>query len=437
MATPVTMPKLGLTMNAGSVSRWNKKEGDAVVKGEILMTVATDKLTFDVESPGEGVLLKIVVPEGKDVPVGEVLAYLGAAGEVIEAAPAPSETPAEPALRAPAASEGPVPAPAAAPVPVAAGIRATPLARKTAREAGADLAQVQGSGPGGRIVKKDVDAYISGAGRIKASPAARKAAEELGVDLASVSADGRIMKADVHRAASYAAVAAEDRSIPLTPMRKVIAERMSLSKATIPSASYETDADFTALAEFRARVRAEGEERGVKITYNHILMKICAAAIRDVPLANSSFGDEEITIHGNVNIGLAVAVEVGLLVPNVKAVQAKSLLQVADETERLVDMARSGRLSLDDMQGGTFTITNLGMFGTKSFVPIVNPPEACILGLGAIEDRPVVRDGAAAIRSISTLTLVADHRLLDGAEAAMFLARIRELIENPWLLLLQ
>ena len=432
MATLVTMPKLGLTMNAGSVSRWNKKEGDSVARGEILMTVATDKLTFDVESPGEGVLIKIVVPEGKDVPVGEVLAYIGVAGETVEApsaAAAPAEVRAAPA---PAAGEKT----AAAPAPAPAGVRATPLARKTAREMGADLALVQGSGPGGRIVKKDVEAYASSAGRVKASPAAARAALDLGVDLASVSAQGRVMKADVLRAASFAVAASGDTSIPLTPMRRVIAERMSLSKATIPTASYEIDADFTALAGFRAKVRAEGEKLGVKITYNHILMKICAAAIRDVPLANSSFGEDEILVHGNVNMGLAVAVDGGLLVPNVKAVQAKSLLQVAEETERLVDAARSGRLSLEDMQGGTFTITNLGMFGTKSFVPIVNPPEACILGLGSVEDRPVARDGVVTVRPMSTITLVADHRILDGAEAAKFLARIRELVENPWLLLL-
>lgn len=433
MATPVTMPKLGLTMNAGSVSRWHKKEGDPVAKGEILMTVATDKLTFDVESPGEGVLLKIAIPEGRDVPVGEVLAYIGTAGEKVEAAFA--KPPAEERAAAPASAAGSVKAGAAA-VPLPAGLRATPLARKTAREMAVDLALVQGTGPGGRIVKKDVEACVSVSGRVKASPVAAKAAAELGVDLASVSASGRVMKADVLRAATFAAVAAADSAVPLTPMRRVIAERMSLSKATIPTASYEIDAGFAALAEFRAKVRAESERLGTKITYNHILMKICAAAIRDVPLANSSFGGDEITVHGNVNIGLAVAVEGGLLVPNVKAVQAKSLLQVAEETERLVDAARGGRLSLEDMQGGTFTITNLGMFGTKSFVPIVNPPEACILGLGAVEDRVVARDGSVTVIPVSTITLVADHRILDGAEAARFLARIRELIENPWLLLL-
>jgi pyruvate dehydrogenase E2 component (dihydrolipoamide acetyltransferase) len=211
---------------------------------------------------------------------------------------------------------------------------------------------------------------------------------------------------------------------------------MTLSRATIPSVAYDMDVDFTALAEFRAKVKAEGAKRGVKISYNHILMKICAAAVKDVPLANSSFDGDAILLHGNVNIGLAVAVDGGLLVPNVKAVQEKSLLEIAEETERLVEQARSGKLALEDMQGGTFTITNLGMFGTKSFTPIVNPPEACILGVNTITEKPVVVDGAVVIRPMSVLSLVADHRILDGAEAARFLARVRELAENPWLLLL-
>lgn len=438
MATPLTMPKLGLTMNTGVISRWNKKEGESVAKGEILMVVATDKLTFDVESPEAGTLLRIIVPEGKDVPVGEVLAYLGQAGEAVPGAPSPEAAGAAPVQTVPAASaEKPSVHGAALP----AGLRATPLARKIAREEGIDLSAVAGSGPEGRIVRKDVEAYAASAPesrKIKTSPAAAKAAADLGVDVSSIVADGRVMKADVLRAASPAVgkTAPQDIRLPLTPMRKVIAERMSLSKATIPSVAYDMDVDFTALAEFRAKVKAEGAKRGVKISYNHILMKICAAAMKEVPLANSSFDGDAILFHGNVNIGLAVAVDGGLLVPNVKAVQDKSLLEIAEETERLVDQARSGKLSLEDMQGGTFTITNLGMFGTRSFTPIVNPPEACILGVNAISEKPVVADGAVVIRPMSVLSLVADHRILDGAEAARFLARVRELAENPWLLLL-
>ncbi len=429
MASPVTMPKLGLTMNTGVVSQWKKKEGEPVRKGEILMVVATDKLTFDVESPSEGVLLKVLVPEGKDVPIGEVLAYIGVAGETV--AGAAPETPAA----APAAEEKKAAAPSEIRSAPAGGIRATPLARKTAREAGVDLALVAGSGPSGRIVRKDVDAAAStGGASVKASPVAAKMAAELGVDMASMRKDGRVMKDDVLRAA--AVPEAEDVRIPLTPMRKVIAERMSLSNATVPSVTYTLEADFSALVAFRNKVKDEASKKGVKISYNHILMKICAVALKELPLANASFEGDAIVMHGNVNIGLAVSVEGGLLVPNVKAVQSKSLLRIAEETEQLVEQARNGSLTLDAMQGGTFTITNLGMFGMQSFTPIVNPPEACILGVNAIVEKPVVVNGEIVVRPMSALCLVADHRILDGAEAARFFARIKEFVENPWLLLL-
>lgn len=429
MASPVTMPKLGLTMNTGVVSQWKKKEGEPVRKGEILMVVATDKLTFDVESPSEGVLLKVLVSEGKDVPIGEVLAYIGAAGETVEGA-----SPEAP-VTAPAAAEKKTAAPSEVRSAPAGEIRATPLARKTAREAGIDLALVAGSGPSGRIVRKDVDAAVaSGGAAVKASPVAAKMAAELGVDMASMRKDGRVMKEDVLRAA--AVPEAEDVRIPLTPMRKVIAERMSLSNSTVPSVTYTLEADFSALVAFRNKVKDEASKKGVKISYNHILMKICAAALKENPLANASFDGDAITMHGNVNIGLAVSVEGGLLVPNVKAVQSKSLLRIAEETEHLVGQARNGSLSLDAMQGGTFTITNLGMFGMQGFTPIVNPPEACILGVNAIVEKPVVVNGEIVVRPMSALCLVADHRILDGAEASRFFARIKELVENPWLLLL-
>ena len=439
MAVPVNMPKLGLTMNSGVVSQWNKKEGESVAKGEVLMVVATDKLTFEVESPEGGVLLKIVVPSGKDVPVGETLAWLGREGEMIESAaadtPASSETKKEKQEAVPSekGKEGEKRT-------AASGLRATPLARKTARDAQVDIALVEGSGPAGRIVRKDVDAWLAkkGTGGVKTSPVAAKMASDLGVDPGSLGKTDRVMKEDILRAASLrtAAAPAEDIRIPLTPMRRIIAQRMSLSNTTIPTASFQMEADCTALVAFRSKVKEEGTKRGVKISYNHILMKICAVALKDVPMGNASLDGDEIILHGNINIGMAVAVEGGLLVPNVKGVQNKTLLHIAAETEQLVEQARSGRLALEDMQGGTFTITNLGMFGMQSFVPIVNPPEACILGVNAIVDKPVVVDGAVVIRPMTILSLVADHRIVDGAEAARLLARIRELVENPWLLLL-
>jgi len=438
MATPVAMPKLGLTMNSGTISRWNKREGEPIGKGELLMTVATDKLTFEVESPTEGTVLKIVVPEGRDVPVGEILAYIGQPGDSIEsvavdgADPRTKEIMQDPEDRRPAVSTEKISVPS--------GLRATPLARKTARETGIDISQVPGSGPGGRIVRKDVDAFLvsPSRGKTKASPTAEKMAADLGVDITGLEKQGRVMKADVAAAASHVVPfpGAEDVRIPLTRMRKIIAERMCLSRATIPSVTFNMEADFTALMEFREKIKAEGVKKGVKISYNHILMKICAAAVKEVPLANASFDGDAIVLHGNVNMGIAVSVDGGLLVPNVKAVQAKTLLEVALETEHLVEQARSGKLGLEDMQGGTFTLTNLGMFGMQSFSPIVNPPEACILGVNAIVEKPAAVNGSVVIRPMSVLSLVADHRILDGAEAARFLARIREMVENPWLLLL-
>ncbi|NLB84476.1 MAG: 2-oxo acid dehydrogenase subunit E2 [Synergistaceae bacterium] len=436
MAVPVNMPKLGLTMNSGVVSQWSKKEGESVSKGEVLMVVATDKLTFEVESPEEGVLLKIVVPSGTDVPVGETLAWLGQEGETVEA-PSAAEDSAAPAEEKKRKEELLKGDKKGEKRPAASGLRATPLARKIARDAGVELTLVEGSGPAGRIVRKDVDAYREEKGpEVKTSPVAAKMASDLGVDPASLGKKDRVMKEDILRAAARAVAPAEDVRIPLTPMRRVIAQRMTLSHTTIPTASFQMEVDCSALVAFRSKVKEEGTKQGVKISYNHILMKICAAALKGVPMGNASLDGDEIILHGNINIGMAVAVEGGLLVPNVKGVQNKSLLQIAAETELLVEQARTGMLALDDMQGGTFTITNLGMFGMQSFVPIVNPPEACILGVNAIVDKAVVVDGAVVIRPMTILSLVADHRIVDGAEAARLLARIRELVENPWLLLL-
>jgi pyruvate dehydrogenase E2 component (dihydrolipoamide acetyltransferase) len=429
------MPKLGLTMNSGVVSQWKKKEGDSVRKGEILMVVATDKLTFDVECPQEGVLVKVLIPEGKDVPVGEILAYIGASGESVAEAPLPAEA----KTAVPEESGAPEESPVKGTLP--SGLRATPLARKTARELGVDIGLVPGSGPSGRIVRKDVDTFAASApsSTVKASPVAARMAADLGVGIDSIAGKDRVMKEDVLRAASASSKvvpADADVRIPLTPMRRIIAERMSLSNSTIPSVTFNVETDFSALMAFRNRVKDEGAKKGVKISYNHILMKICAAALKEIPLANASFDGDAIVLHGNVNIGLAVSVEGGLLVPNVKSVQSKSLMRIAEETDLLVEQARSGSLALEAMQGGTFTITNLGMFGIQSFTPIVNPPEACILGVNTIVEKAVVINGEIAIRPVSVLTLVADHRILDGAEAARFLARIREIVENPWILLL-
>lgn len=418
MAALVTMPKLGLTMNSGSVSEWKKKEGDAVNKGEILFIAATDKLTFDVESPEEGFLLAILVNINEEVSVGSPLAVIGEKGEDYS-----SLIGVSPELT----SRG--------------FIKASPLAKKTARDLGVDISQIHGSGPEGRIVKKDVVAFAespSAYEKVKASPVAERMAAELGVDLAAIEKQGRIMKEDVMTAVSSlpSRILAEDRCIPLSNMRKVIGERMLLSTTSIPAVSYNMEVDFTFLIAFRKSVKEAVSKQGVKISYNHIFMKICAQVLMEYPMANASLEGQEVILHGNANIGLAVALEGGLVVPNVKAVQTKSLSQLAVETEDLVARARANQLELEEIQGGTFTITNMGMFGLHSFTPIVNPPEACILAINAIVDRPVVIDGELKVRPMAMLSLSADHRLLDGADAAKFLARIKELAENPYLLLL-
>ncbi len=428
MSTTLTMPKLGLTMTEGTVSKWLKKEGDAVTSGEALFVVSTDKITYEVTAEREGVLLKVYVEENGSVPVGAPVAVIGDQGEAVEdSQPVSGDAPV------PAEESKEVQIEAERPATTASSdkIKATPKARKTAREKGIDLRTVVGSGPDGRIKNRDVLA----AGP-KASPVAAKMAKDLGVDLGSIDRDGRIMKSDVLSAA--AGRAQEDSVVPMTAMRKIIAQRMLESTQTIPTVTYEMDLDCTAMIALREKAKPSAAKAGAKITYNDIIMMACAKVLVEQPMCNSSVDMEgqRYILHSSVNIGLAVAVEGGLLVPNVKDVQDKSLLEIAASTDELVQRSRENRLLPQDMEGGTFTISNLGMFGMTSFTPIVNPPESCILAVNAMEDRAVVVDGQVVVRTMTTLCLTADHRSVDGADAAKFLARLKELLESPVLLLL-
>ena len=440
MAVTITMPKLGLTMNSGSVTEWKKQIGESVTKGEILYVVATDKLTVDVESPADGVLLAITIKPGEEVPVGEAIGAIGDPGEKVEgAAPA---APAASAAPAPAAAPA---APAASPAPVAnrAGrAPSSPKAKKIAREKGIDLSSVTGTGPMGWIVAKDVLGDPA-SGSPKASPVAAKMAAEAGLDLASVPAAGsRIMKADVTaavgQAAAPAAAAGGTRRIPMTQMRRVIGERMLASTTSIPSVHYFVDVDMTALNAMRVscNARLAKKEGAVKVSVNDILMKFCAKLLLDCPLLNGSVEADAFVMHDYVNVGFAVALPGGLLVPNIKDVQVKGLETIARERAELVAKARGGGLAPDSMSGGTFTISNIGMMGVDSFTPIINPPEVAILGVGMTKDTPVVKNGEIVIRPVATLCLAADHRLVDGADAAEFIAKLRELIEDPDLFLL-
>ncbi len=453
MAQEVLMPKLGLTMTEGTIEEWKYKEGDSVKKGDILFSVATDKLTNDVEAEADGVLLKILLPEGETAPCKAVIAYIGEAGEVIAEGGASAESAA---VQAPASSAAAVPAktPAVTRDP-GAPVLASPAAKKLAKEKGVDLALIAGTGPKGRITLEDVEAYLTApkanetAAEVKTSPLAAKLAEELGVDVSKIQADGRVMKADVLAAAGVctAAPAAEaapaistgdndEAPVKVNPLRRSIAANMANSWHTSPRVTYTFAVDVTAMKALRAKLKDSLKEQGIKLTYNHILMKVVAKALMEFPDVNASFADNMLTRHKHVNMGLAVAKGDGLIVPNVKNADSKSLAEIAKETEALIEATRSGKIDMKDMTGGTFTISSLGPYGVRSFSPIINQPELAILGVCDIVDTPIVCNGEIVIRPMMNLCLTADHRVVDGVMASKFMKRVVELLENLYLLLI-
>lgn len=453
MAQEVLMPKLGLTMTEGTIEKWKYKEGDSVKKGDILFSVATDKLTNDVEAEADGVLLKILLPEGETAPCKAVIAYIGETGEVIAEGGASAESTA---AQAPASSAAAVPAkaPAATRDP-GTPVLASPAAKKLAKEKGVDLALVAGTGPKGRITLEDVEAYLTApkadepAAEVKTSPLAAKIAEELGVDVSKIQTDGRVMKADVLAAAGVytaapaaeaaPAISADDNDEPpvkVNPLRRSIAANMANSWHTSPRVTYTFAVDVTAMKALRAKLKDSLKEQGIKLTYNHILMKVVAKALMEFPDVNASFADNMLTRHKHVNMGLAVAKGDGLIVPNVKNADSKSLAEIAKETEALIEATRSGKIDMKDMTGGTFTISSLGPYGVRSFSPIINQPELAILGVCDIVDTPIVCNGEIVIRPMMNLCLTADHRVVDGVMASKFMKRVVELLENLYLLLI-
>ena len=453
MAQEVLMPKLGLTMTEGTIEEWKHKEGDSVKKGDILFSVATDKLTNDVEAEADGVLLKILLPEGETAPCKAVIAYIGEAGEVIAEGGASAESTA---AQAPASSAAAVPAktPAVTRDP-GTPVLASPAAKKLAKEKGVDLALVAGTGPKGRITLEDVEAYLTApkanepAAEVKTSPLAAKLAEELGVDVSKIQTDGRVMKADVLTAAGVCTAAPTAEAAPaisagdndetpvkVNPLRRSIAANMANSWHTSPRVTYTFAVDVTAMKALRAKLKDSLKEQGIKLTYNHILMKVVAKALMEFPDVNASFADNMLTRHKHVNMGLAVAKGDGLIVPNVKNADSKSLAEIAKETEALIEATRSGNIDMKDMTGGTFTITSLGPYGVRSFSPIINQPELAILGVCDIVDTPIVCNGEIVIRPMMNLCLTADHRVVDGVMASKFMKRVVELLENLYLLLI-
>jgi pyruvate dehydrogenase E2 component (dihydrolipoamide acetyltransferase) len=456
MAFEVTMPRLGWNMEVGTLATWRKHDGETVAIGEILFEVESDKAVQEVEALEGGVLR--IPPDspavGAQVPVGTVLAYLVRPGEAVPLQAKPAA--GAPAL--PTESRAPAPAPTAEALPREGRKRPaiSPRAARVAGELGVNWKTLTGSGRTGRIVERDVrqaalsPAAVDATSSARVSPVARRLAEALGVDLAQLAAQQpgkRIERADVEAArgaaqpeapAPKAAAPAGGRTVPISQVRRVTAERMAAAAHTTAPVTLTTEADATELVRLRQQLKDNGAS--VVPSYNDLLAKLAAQALTEHPQLNARFEGDAIVQPAAVNIGIAVDTERGLLVPVVRDVQAKSLRQVAEAAARLIEQIRSGHVSPDDLQGGTFTITNLGMYEIDAFSPIINLPECAVLGVGRIVAKQVVVDPEAervTIRRMMSLSLTFDHRLVDGAPAARFLQRVKLYVENPYLWLTQ
>jgi pyruvate dehydrogenase E2 component (dihydrolipoamide acetyltransferase) len=406
MAVEVSLPRLGQGMEAGTIVRWLKSEGDTVEKGEALYELDTDKVTQEVEAEASGTLLKILAKEGEEIAVGKRIAVIGEQGEDVavevdeepeeEGSPAPARKEERERGRDASADDEPEPEPepeAKEPARANGRVKASPLARRIARERGIELASLTGTGPDGRVVAEDVE-------RAATTPA--------------------------HATAGAAPLEAE--IVPLSSIRRTIAKR--LTKAwEAPAFQISMSADMTRSLALRERLRDE------KVTVTDVLTKLSAIALLRHREVNAHFADDEIRIFPSAHVGLAVATERGLVVPVIRDCERKSLVQIAADRGALVSRARESKLSQEDLEGGTFTISNLGMFGVEQFIAVLNPPQAAILAVGAIEERPVVENGELVVRPLMSMTLTCDHRAVDGDKAAEFLREVKTLLEEPGLAL--
>ncbi|AMJ41905.1 dihydrolipoamide acetyltransferase family protein [Anaerotignum propionicum] len=412
MAFEVKMPQLGLTMEEGTVTRWVKKEGEAVKAGDVIVEITTDKLTSEVESEFDGTMLKIVAQEGEDIPVKGLLAYIGEPGETVGSAEAAPAT-------APVVEVAPVvAAPLAAVAVTATGrVRISPLARKTATKMGIDYTNVKGSGPAGRIVQKDILTAAQSA-PVVATVATQAAASTPAPVIASGSID--LMEGD--------------EVVKLAGMRKVVAERMAQSRREIPSVTQNVKIDVTNLMKFRKQVN---EDLGVKYSVNDFILKAVAKALKNNKHILVTLDGDKIIKRAHVNVGMAVALDEGLIVPVLKDIDKMSLEEISATAKDLAERARTNKLGMDEYKGSTFSISNLGMFGVETFDPIVNQPDSGILGVCAVQDELVMDDeGNISKRQFMRISFTFDHRLIDGATAAKFELAIKELLENPMKILL-
>ena len=460
MAFEIIMPKLGVDVQEGEIIEWKKQEGDVVNEGDILLEIMSDKTNMELEAEDSGVLLKITRQAGETVPVTEVIGYIGAEGEVVadNVASAPAAEPA-PKVEEVATVEAPVVATQAPVVHEGGKVRATPKARKVARELGIDLTQVPGTGAKGRVHADDVENF-KGA-QPKVTPLARKIAADLGIDLASVSGTGfggKITKEDilaisapaqVKEAAAAPVVEAKPEKvlpegvevIPMSAMRKAISKGMTHSYLTAPTFTLNYDVDMTNLMALRKQVLDPiMNKTGMKVTFTDLIgLAVVRTLMKEEHrYLNASLIDDaqNIELHKFVNLGIAVGLDDGLIVPVVHGADKMSLSEFVVASKDVIKKAQAGKLKAAEMSGSTFSITNLGMFGTKSFNPIINQPNSAILGVSATIQTPVVVDGEVVVRPIMGLCLTIDHRIVDGMNGAKFMVDLKHLIENPMELLI-
>lgn len=475
MSIDIKMPALSPTMEEGTLSKWLIKEGDKVSAGDLMAEIETDKATMEFEAVDEGTLAQIIIPEGTDgVKVGDVIAILAEDGEEVAEAGARATAPAAPEAETPAA-------PATPAATSSADIPASPLARKMAEAAGLNLAEVKGTGPGGKIVKADIEAVTggvaapvapkavsapaaiskapsapaNGGGRIIASPLARRIAAQNNVDLAAITGtgpNGRITRADVENAPAQSAAASvpaesaavqpataaqvDPGEIPhevekLSNMRKTIARRLTEAKQTIPHIYLTVDIQLDKLLELRKELNTSLEPQGIKLSVNDLLIKALAKALIAVPACNVSFSGDNLIKYSRADISVAVSIEGGLITPIVEGADSKAVSAISTEMKELAQMAKDGKLMPHQYQGGTASLSNMGMYGIKQFDAVINPPQAMIMAISAGEQRPYVVDGALSVATVMSATGSFDHRAIDGADGAELMKVFKTLVENP------
>jgi pyruvate dehydrogenase E2 component (dihydrolipoamide acetyltransferase) len=439
MSEPIIMPKFEMSQEIGTIVEWSKKEGDQVEKGEPILVVETDKVTMDVESPASGILAGLRGEPGESIPVTEIIGYILKPGEELPI-PGTSQKPAAPAAASPKTTDKQV--------------SATPVAQRIAEKAGVDVAVIPGSGPSGKVTKADVEnalvsksaeveAIYETLGKVRATPAARRIARENQIDLSSIAGSGpreRVQAADVIGTAAALTTAAPHRAvraIPYAGMRKKIAERMTVSYQTAPHIYMTLKVEMSAFEDFRARLNARAEKQGAAhVSATTLSVKVVSWALLRHPLVNSALREDVIEMLPETNIGVAVALEEGLIVPVVKGVESLGLAELAGIVNDLVKRARTGALVPSEVAGGTFTISNLGAFGIEQFTAIINPGQTGILAVGAIQDEVVPDgEGGVAVLPMMRVTLGLDHRVADGATGARFLADLRDALQEPELML--